>query len=194
MTIKKPKALADYKTPWEEKGEEFDPEKGKSLFHFYHQAAWDATEGQKAADQRATDLQAQLDAKVREGESEQEKRDRELKESRDREATQSAAALDGIKYKVALEEGLTATQAVRLVGTDEKSIREDAQKLREDLGLKAPGERDDENEEEQEEDEPTPRTTPQRRLQNGGDPNPGEPTFDPYKIAEGFASRSGFRV
>lgn len=124
---------------------------------------------------------AELRAQLAKANSEAAERRRKLKEFEDRdktdlqklqdeldEARKDAAA--GMRWKVALDKGLTATQAKRLVGETYDELVADADELVADLGLnpEIPDETSDESGDESDDGEmPPPASRPREDLKSG---------------------------
>jgi hypothetical protein len=192
--------LEDYKPPWEEKGDEYDPEKGKSFIHYLLRTkaeAEDALDESKASlttiTQERDALKGEKEAKVREGESETDR----LKRERDEAVARAEAAekdkggaktLAEIRFEVALEKGLTKAQVKRLDQslTKKEDIEADADELLESWG--GSGESGDGAEDT---DTSTPRTGPKRPLRNNADPGGEDAAFDPNKEADAYVSGRG---
>ena len=182
--------LEDFKTPWEEKGEEIDPAKAKSFIHYLTRTKAEADdkveEVTKAKETEIAALQAKIDDKARENETDAEKAARESAAAiqKAKDDAKAEAGVETLKLRVALRKGLTEVQAKRLVGTTEDEIEKDADDLLESFGGKGEAEEGGEGE---------PRTRPTRPLKNGGDPKDGEPTFDPEKAADAYVG-SGISI
>lgn len=109
------------------------------------------------AERKAADLEARL--------GELEDRDKsEVARLTDQVAkltTDLAAAVAGReRWKVALDRGLTATQAKRLVGETAEELAADADELLADLGVKPGGKPSDDTDENESSDDPAPKPTP----------------------------------
>lgn len=184
-----------FKAPWEKdlkEGEEptIDPEALKRHLYNLMSDKEKAQEARTTAEQERDAAKNTLADKTREGESDADKKARELKEANDKADKAQKDALDGLRWKVALDKGLTAVQAKRLVGTTEEELVADADALVKDLGITT--KKGGEEEEEESEETPSPRTTP-RNLRNAGDPAKDTPNFDPSRAADDyFASRGSF--
>lgn len=192
--------LEDYKPPWEEKGEEYDPEKGKSFIHFLLRTkaeAEDTVDETKAALTTVTTerdaLKKAADEKAREGETETDK----LKRERDEALARAEAAEKGkegekslaeIRFEVATEKGLTPAQVKRLNGnlTKKEDIEADADELLEAWG----GAKTGEETEDEERGDNGPRTQPSR-IKNAGDPGSGDSGWDPEKAAADYVGNGG---
>lgn len=194
VTIVKPKPLTEFKTPWEAKDEEYDPEKGRAFIHYLMTQAF---EQQEAATKAKSDLatvtterealQEKVNEAARANETETERLTRELAEAKAKAAKADEPDIEKLKLKVALDKGLTLTQMKRLVGSTEEELAADADTLLAEWGPK----RTDDEEEEETEDGSTPSTQPRSRLSNPGDPTPTEGKWDAEKAADEFMKRHG---
>ena len=134
-------AYDDWKWPWD-KGQ-VDEEKAARLVYNARLAEQNALSKVASKDEEIAQLKNDLDTeKARQSEADpkvQEQLAGLLKENRELKASQGKARpedqLQIDRLKVALEKGLTAKQADRLVGTDYESLSEDADVLLADLGL-----------------------------------------------------------
>jgi hypothetical protein len=166
----------DYKAPWEvnsdgedipEDEQQLDPAKLKKFLH--------GLLGDKARLQTTVttvtgerdDLKTQLDAKTREGEGDEQKRQREHDDAV--KAAGAAGDLKALKLEVALDiEGITPKQAkrlaARLTGNTREELESDAEGLVEDFGLGKAASKEDE--------EPAQPGGKPRRLRAAGDPDP----------------------
>jgi len=185
-----------FQAPWEKnlkEGEEptIDP---ASLKKFLYDVMSDREKAETERNDSRRELaetKTKLEGITREGESEAEKTARELKTAQDNAQKAEDKALDGLRWKVALDEGLTAVQAKRLVGKTEEELVEDAKALKTDLGITTKS-GDDDGDDEDDLDGVTPSTKP-RSLRNAGDPAKDTPNFDEDKIADDIlAARSSF--
>ena len=118
-----------------------------------------------------------LKAKASEFDKSQEAQKTELQKAIDRatktEGAAAEASLTALRYEVALEKGLTAVQAKRLVGKTKDELSADADELVasfKDDGQTAPK---------------TP-GLPRERLRGGGNPDTEVDETDPRKLAEGL--------
>lgn len=181
----------DFKAPWEidlKEGEEptFDFEKGKRyLYNVLSDKEKAQTERDEAKQERDA-LKSEKEAKDREGESEADRLKRELAETQDKlkkaEEKDDEDSPAVLRLKVALEQGLSETQAKRLVGTTKEELEADAKELLESFGGAGDGE-DNGGE--------GPRTRPRRQTRNPGDPQgTGGDTFDPEKEADAYVANS----
>lgn len=177
--------LKDYQAPWEKKGEDFDPEKGRGLFHYLLRMEAEAKDKAEEIATERDGFKTQLDEKNREGESDLQRITRE----RDEALAKASKTPDGptpreLKLEIALTKGLTARQAERLVGTTREELEADADVFLEESG--ATGTSGDGSGEDGA-SSGTPRTTPASRLRSPGDPaGSSEPVFDPGKEAEAY--------
>jgi hypothetical protein len=195
MTIVKPKPLdGGFQTPWEKKGEEYDPEKGRAFIHYLTTQAF---EQQEAAAKATADLttvtserdklKKKTDDAQRANESDLERVTRERDEALAKVKDADKPDPEKLKLEVALDKGLTALQAKRLVGTTKEEIVADADALLAEWG----GKKGDDDGGDGGAD---PATQPKTGLRNPGDPNPSEGRFDADKAADEYyaTSRGGF--
>lgn len=108
------------------------------------------------------ELKSKVDEAARQGETETEKLKRELAEAQAKvnAKQEESAEMRALRLEVALEKGLTATQAKRLVGGSKEEMEQDADALLADFGGSGKGEEG--------EGEKPPAGRPQRRLVSGG--------------------------
>lgn len=177
----------DWKAPWESEEKDadgkpvvkFDLEKAKKyqygLLTDKEKIQADVTKltGEKTA------LQKQVDDVARKDESEVDRLKRENADLIAKGADTGKDSVEVLKLTVALEEGLTATQAKRLVGTTHEELTADAKDLLTSFGGNGSnGEGDDDGD-----DKGNPSSRPKRKLTNNADPNPdGDKDFDPDAI------------
>ena len=122
------------------------------------------------AERRATDLETRLKAIEDKDKSETE---RLTEENTQLKKDLAAATASGVRYRVAVDKGLTATQAKRLVGDTEDELLADADEILESWGAK-PG--DDKT-------GPPPGQRPREQLRPGsGDPDAPVEETDVRKI------------
>lgn len=164
----------EYVAPWEDTdgGEDEDIDKPK-LKKYLHGLLRDKERLQEkvttVTEERDT-LKADVDAKTREGEDETARLKREKKELEDQLAKKASEPnIETLRLEVALEKGLTAIQAKRLIGETKEDLEEDADALLESFG--GTGNTDDDTDE-------SLRRSP-RRVTNPGDPN-NTSGDDPY--------------
>ena len=130
--------LEDWTAPWEtETGTDQEIDKAR-LKKYLHNLLSDKEKLQESVaekDTKITDLQGKVDAKAREGESEMDKLKRENKELQDKIA---AGVSDNdprlLRLEVAMDKGLTAAQAKRLVGNTKEELETDADELIQSFG------------------------------------------------------------
>ena len=91
----------------------------------------------------------------------------------------SAAELRVAKFEIALDTGLTKSQALRLVGNTREELEADAEQLAKDLGIDSskPADR--------------LRKQPRENLKGGGAPNDDDGEMDPVKLAAAARARAG---
>ena len=134
------------------------------------------------------ELQKKVDEAARAGETEAERLKRENDELRAKAAKADEPDLEKLRMKVALDKGLTALQAKRLVGSTEEEMTADADEL-----LKSWKPVDNSGDGEEEESS-TPASTPKSKLHNPGDPASQEGKWDPEAAADAFQGRFGGRL
>lgn len=166
---KLPEKYEDWTPPWD--GEEIDPDKaGRLLFNALTNV--EKSKAAKAAlDTELTEAKAKLsdaESKLSEKPGEEAAKDKEISDLRTKvqklESDGRESDTDRIaRLEIALEKGLTERQAARLVGKTREELEEDADVLREELGLT------DENNG----GDPPPPSTDPRRLDGAGGRPPG---------------------
>jgi hypothetical protein len=185
--MKLPK-FEDYKAPWEvdlKEGDEptFDFEKGK---RYLYNVLSDKEKAQNTlvdvTAERDT-LKSEKEAAAREGETEVDRlkreRDEALAEAKKAKETPEGPTPAELRLTVALEKGLTAVQAKRLMGNTKEELEADADELVASFGGAGTGDDDDEDD--------GPRQRPRRQYRTGGDPGEGsESAFDPDKEADAY--------
>lgn len=155
--------LEEYRAPWEtEAGEDAEIDKGK-LKKYIHGLLSDKdrlqTQVTTVTGERDK-LKTAADEKAREGETETQRLERENQELKAK-LENPAESEEVLRLRVALDKGLTAHQAKRLVGKTEEELAADADELLKEFG--GTGSTDG--------DEGVPRSQP-RKLTNPGDPDP----------------------
>lgn len=176
-------AFADWKAPWEseEKDDEgkpivkFDLEKAKK-YQYGLLSDKEKIQGDVAKlTGEKTLLQTEVDKVARKDETEVARLTRENAALVAKGAETGKDSVEVLKLTVALEEGLTATQAKRLVGSTHEELTADAKELLDSFG--GNGSNDGEG------DDDKPMSRPKRKLTNNADPNPdGDKDFDPEAI------------
>lgn len=163
----------DWKAPWEKTGTEFNADVAKKFIYDLHKDVEGKTEENSALKTQNTELQGKVDEAQRANETEAQKADREKKELEAKLSEADGKDLEITRLKLALEHGLTESQAKRLVGKTSEELTADAEALIEDLGLK----KDESNPDDQNGGQPlNGRTRPARvtnPLNPGGDTNTG---------------------
>lgn len=185
MTIVKPKPLAEFQPPWEAKGEDYDPEKGKAFIHYLMTEAWNAqqatvkvTKDLTTVTEERDTLAGQIDSTKRANETDLEKITRERDEARAEATKAKAPDPEKLRLEVALEKGLTASQAKRLVGTTKEELASDADVLISELA--PPKDPEDGG------DGANPRTQPPGSRRNPADPDPTSGKWDVEKLASEY--------
>lgn len=198
MTIVKPKPLDNgFQTPWEKAGTEFDPEKGKAFIHYLTTQAFEQQElAAKANADLATvtserdEARKKLERAQSANETDIERLTRERDEAKAEAVEAKKPDIEKLKLEVAVEKGLTALQAKRLVGNTKEEIAADADEL---LKVWAPVSTE-EGGDSGGDGGADPSGTPKSSLRNPGDPRPQEGKFDADKLADDYyaTSRGGF--
>lgn len=185
MTLPK---FEDWKAPWEvdlNEGDDptFDFEKGKRYLYAILsdkeklQAKVETITAEKA------DVQTKLDEKLREGESESDRLKRENDELKAQAAKVGEVDVEKLKLQVALDKGLTAFQAKRLVGSTTEELEADADEILQNMAPAKNGENEEEGDEREEF-----RITPSSRIRNPADAKAGEQAFDVDAFADAFVA------
>jgi hypothetical protein len=134
-------SLDDYRAPWEtEAGGDAEIDKGK-LKKYLHGLLVDKDRLQTTVTEVTTErdtLKTAADEKAREGETELQRLQRENAELKDSQGKAPAESPETLRLRVALEKGLTLTQANRLVGTTQEELAADADAFLAEIG-KTPG-------------------------------------------------------
>lgn len=192
--MKLPK-LEDFKAPWENNLKEGDdPNEVEidrdKLKRYIHGVLSDKEKAQEKVEEITTErdtLKTQLEEKAAEGESETDKLKRKLAAAEAKAKKAEEPDIEKLQLEVAVEKGLTKTQAKRLVGKTLEEMSADADALLEEFGA---ARKDDD---EEEENETGLRRTPTTKLRNPGDPARESRDWDPDKMADQyFASSGGF--
>lgn len=185
----------DWKAPWESKGEDFDEEAARR--HIYNllsdkerlQGRVDtATQERDEAKAEVTAKQKELDEVTASNSTDADAVRKAQDKVREAEDKASKAEARAARLSVALDKGLSETQAKRLIGETKEELEADAEELLNSFG----GGRNAEADEDEDEDEDgVPSRTP-RRLNNPADgeresTGKGEPDYE--KIVAGFDSR-----
>lgn len=148
-----------------------DEEKARKVLHTLmadkakaQDAREDATAEVTEQKSKGAELQKQLDDKHDpDSKAELEKANRKVTDAEDA-AKKAEGRAD--RAELALEKGLTLSQAKRLVGENREELEADAEELAKDLGVEPGATKQDDD------DEGEGRTAPRSRLVSGGDPNP----------------------
>lgn len=192
--LKLPK-LEDFKAPWEnhlKEGEdpnevEIDRDK---LKRYIHGVLSDKEKAQEKVEEITTErdtLKTQLEEKAAEGESETDKLKRKLAAAEAKAKKAEEPDIEKLQLEVAVEKGLTKTQAKRLVGKNLEEMSADADELLKEFGAAKADDDEDGG------DDVGLRVTPRTKLKNPGDPAGESRDWDPDKMADQyFASSGGF--
>lgn len=119
---------------------------------------------------------------------------RAVEKATELQAAVAAAEARAARMEVALEKGLTATQAKRLVGTTREELEADAIQLLADLGIGAKDTgKDAGNDGDGDGGDPAngsaPWGRPKEKLRAGAAGADSDDAFDPYKIADAIANK-----
>ena len=159
----------DWQAPWEKSGTEFSADVAKKFIYDLHKDAEKAHEEISGLKASNTELQTKVTEAERANETDAEKAQREKAELESKLASAGEKDLDIARLELALEHGLTKSQAKRLVGKTPDELKADAEELIADLGLK----KDETHQEGEGEQTPNGRTRPARVLNplnpQGGD-------------------------
>jgi len=160
----------DWKAPWEKSETEFNADVARKFIYDLHKDAEKLTDQVSELKSSNTELQTKVTEAERANETDAEKAAREKAELESRLASASDKDLDIARLELALEHGLTKSQAKRLVGKTPDELKADAEELIADLGLKKD---DDANDGGGEDQTPNGRVRPARILNplnpGGGD-------------------------
>jgi hypothetical protein len=178
----------DWKRPW--KDEEFDAEKAAKLIYNLHRDKEQLTESRDAAITERDELKTKVIEFEEKDLSEVErlrKENERLKDAPAKVATKgqgsSEDALRADRLEIALEKGLTKTQAARLVGSTREELEADADAYIEEHGLAgASGEGKQQDDGKEGQAPPSQRakvTTASRQRQEPADP---DENLDPGKL------------
>jgi len=181
--------IEDWKAPWEVDLKEGDDPKEKldldKLKRFVHGVLGDKERIQETAATVTTErdaLKAEKDAKAREGESEVDRLTRERDEAIRKANEAPKDDPEKLRLQVALDKGLTGSQAKRLVGSTKEELEADADEL---LSTWGPAKTDDEP------DDSLLDKAPRRRPRSLGDPEGGAGSVNVEEAADAFiAGRS----
>jgi cell division septum initiation protein DivIVA len=168
----------DWQAPWEKNGTEFSADVAKKLIYDLHRDTEKLTDEKSELKGQVGELQAKVTEAERANETEAEKSARERKELEDKLASAATKDLDITRLELALEHGLTKSQAKRLVGSTPEELQADAEELIADLGLKK-----DEQSTEQERETPNGHTRP-RRVVNPLNPQGGDTGISADQLLE----------
>lgn len=166
-------AFEEFRAPWEtEAGGDTEIDKPKLKRYI-----WNLLNDKQSAQEKVTEVtterdkyKEQIDAEARKGETETQKLQRENKELQEKLAAKpEGPTASELKLQVALDKGLNAFQAKRLVGTTKEELEADADEILKSWGGSGTG--GDEGEDGDEGDEgaaPTRQPRPVRNPANNG--------------------------
>lgn len=181
------KTIADFKAPWEidDKGVDIpedeqviDKERLKTYLFGLVSDKEKAQNARDAAIRERDTAKTDLDTLRREHESDEDRRQRELKEARDAAEESGKSTTELLRMRVALnQDGITAKQALalaaRLTGSTEDELDADAKRFIADFGLpKVGGDDGGRGDDDGEDDTPVGTRPRARSLRPPGDPSP----------------------
>ena len=145
-------------------------------------------EPDESAPQDSGDVPPEVKAALKKANEEAKNLRLKLKEYEDRDKTEAERiserlaeaekrALDADRLEIALEKGLTKSQAKRLVGSTREELEADAEELLADLGV--------------DDDKPSTSRRPQERLRPGAAPE-AEPVKSPQELADAVVKARGY--
>jgi hypothetical protein len=193
---RKLKALAkyeDWKAPWEVNADgedipaeeqEFDAQRARKRIYDLLADRNRAQDTVAEVTERAEQLEAKL-AEAADPKALEDLQKEAQKAREDAEKAKSGGNVLALKYEVALDKGLTKSQARRLIGETREDLEADAEELLETFGGK--GKRSNKDDDDNDDDGPTPRRGPRSRFVNPGDPDPDkdldkEKPLDPDEV------------
>lgn len=165
--------LEDWLAPWEtgidgkalpEDEQKLDPTRLKKYLHGLLSDKERLQASVTTVTEERDTLKGKVDEFARKDESETERLKRELAEAQAKvsTSTEESAETRALRLEIALEKGLSAVQAKRLVGTTKEELEADADEIKSSWG--GSGKAADE-------EEGTPPRRQPRRLSNSGDPD-----------------------
>jgi cell division septum initiation protein DivIVA len=158
----------DWKAPWEKSETEFNADVARKFIYDLHKDVEKGAEEISTLKTQNSELQTKVTETEKANMTEAEKAAHEKAELEKKLASAGEKDLEVTRLELALEHGLTKSQAKRLVGKTAEELTADAEALIEDLGLKK-----DESNNPDGEQTPDGRTRP-RRLQNPLNPQGGD--------------------
>lgn len=182
----------DWKAPWETKGEDFDEEAARRYIYNLtrdkeglQEKVATANQERDEAKAEVTEKQKELDEVTASNSTDADAVRKAQDKVREAEAKAEKAESAALRLEVALDKGLTAVQAKRLLGSTKEELEADADELVQSFGGQGKA-----DEEEDEEDEGVPRQTPRRTFNNPGDSGDNSGSEPDYaKIVAGFDTR-----
>lgn len=148
----------DWKAPWEKSGTEFSADVAKKFIYDLHKDVEVKTEENSVLKTANTELRTKVTEAERATLTDAEKAAAEKADLEKKLAEASSKDLDVARLELALEHGLTKSQAKRLVGKTPEELKADAEELIADLGIK----KEESNPEDEGNQTPTGRTRPAR--------------------------------
>lgn len=149
----------DWKAPWEKSETEFSADVAKKFIYDLHKDNEKLTDEKSELKTQNDELQGKVSEAEKASMTDAEKAARDKADLEKKLADASEKDLDVARLELALEHGLTKSQAKRLVGKTKDELTADAEELVKDLGLAK-------TEESTEGETPNGRTRPVRKPQN----------------------------
>lgn len=183
----------DWKAPWETKGEDFDEEAARRYIYNLtrdkeglQEKVATANQERDEAKAEVTEKQKELDEVTASNSTDADAVRKAQDKVREAEAKAEKAESAALRLEVALDKGLTAVQAKRLLGSTKEELESDADELVESFGGQGKAAEDEEDEDE----DGVPRRTPRRTFNNPTDNEDGTGAEPDYaKIVAGFDNR-----
>lgn len=179
----------DWQAPWEKSDETFDEDLARKRIYDLEKdksvktdKVTEAAETIKTLKAENAELTKASETAKREGETETQRLERELADSKAKLEESAKSTRENDLLKVRLETGLSEKQVSRLVGDDFDALLADAKEYAEENGVKLLG---DESDDEEEVDATKVRRNPVR-VTSALDPKLQEPVFDIQKAIDGI--------
>lgn len=125
----------DWKAPWEKSGTEFAAEVARKFIYDLHKDAEKQAEEISTLKTQNTELQTKVSDAEKANMTDAEKAAAERADLEKKLADAGETSLEVTRLELALEHGLTKSQAKRLVGKTAEELTADAEDLVKDLGL-----------------------------------------------------------
>jgi hypothetical protein len=126
----------DWKAPWEKSGTEFSADVAKKFIYDLHKDVETRDETITGLKTSNSELQTKVDEAEKANMTDAEKAAAERADLEKKLAEAGETSLEVARLELALEHGLTKSQAKRLVGKTPEELKADAEELISDLGLK----------------------------------------------------------